>query len=191
MRSSTGVLTLALASVVLLAGCSTATTEPYAMSDMAMEPGIEHSEMTHSTPSEAAQMVCSADIQDSIAAVLGLPSVPDPADDFADGLYTCAYDVAEGSLVLSVMESVDPDAAAAHAETVKSSFDSVADIEGLANLGLPAYETADGVVVFVKDNMTLQVDAREAPSDLQPEVSRTHIAYQVATNVLACWKAHP
>ena len=42
-------------------------------------------------------------------------------------------------------------------------------IEGLANLGFPAYETADGSAVFQKDSFILQVDATDLPATLGPD----------------------
>jgi len=64
-------------------------------------------------------------------------------------------------------------------------------IEGLANLGFPAYESADGLVVFLKDNMTLQVDARQLTDKIGPhDVTRTAFSYEIATTILACWTEH-
>ncbi|HET9347896.1 MAG TPA: hypothetical protein VFO13_02035, partial [Arthrobacter sp.] len=65
-------------------------------------------------------------------------------------------------------------------------------VEGLANLGFPAYETADGSAVFLKDNFVLQVDASDLPAVLGPEsITRNALAYQLSTTILACWIEHP
>lgn len=198
MRRHNRMLTLAIASAILLTGCATATAaEAPTPPGTTAEPGTSHSHEPATTPSEAdtpseaAQMICSPDIQDSVAAALGLTTAPVPEDTFSNGVYTCTYPVSDGALVLSVMEMADDASAKAHAAELRTTFDSAEDIVGLANLGLPAYETPDGIVLFVKDNMMLQVDAREVPmQDGQGEASRTGIAYRIATNVLACWKTH-
>ncbi len=50
-------------------------------------------------------------------------------------------------------------------------------IEGFANLGFPAYETADGSAVFQKDNMILNVDASDLSDTVGPDgISRTAFA---------------
>jgi len=58
----------------------------------------------------------------------------------------------------------------------------------MAGLGLRAYEKANGTVVFLKDNMTLQVDATALPRLVGAQnTSRVDFAYTVATDILACW----
>lgn len=65
-------------------------------------------------------------------------------------------------------------------------------IEGLANLGFPAYETADGSAVFQKDSFVLHVDGTNLPATLGPEnITRNALAYQLSTTILACWVEHP
>jgi hypothetical protein len=67
-----------------------------------------------------------------------------------------------------------------------------ASIEGLANLGFPAYETADGSAVFQKDSFVLQVDASGLPATVGPDaVTPNALAYQLSTTILACWIEHP
>ena len=61
-------------------------------------------------------------------------------------------------------------------------------LQGAVNLGLPAYESSTGNVVFLKDDKTLQVDATAMASHIGPNAeSRTTFAYQMATDVLGCW----
>jgi hypothetical protein len=61
-------------------------------------------------------------------------------------------------------------------------------LTGLAGLGLPAYENSTGTVVFLKDNMTLQVNASTLPQRVGPQGSSpADLAYTIATDVLACW----
>ena len=61
-------------------------------------------------------------------------------------------------------------------------------VTGLADLGRPAYESTNGIVVFLKDNMTLLVDSSALPPQVGPQnTPRADLAYTVATDVLACW----
>jgi hypothetical protein len=61
-------------------------------------------------------------------------------------------------------------------------------LTGLAGLGLPAFETRTGITVFLKDNMVLRVDAtRLMLGGVAKSVSRSDVAYEVATDVMGCW----
>ncbi|GGI03037.1 hypothetical protein GCM10007170_46110 [Arthrobacter liuii] len=138
-------------------------------------------------PSAAALMVCSMEIQEKIVQILALASAPGNGATWADKLFTCTYALPAGSFVLSVKEAADPDAAHAYFQDVQRSTAGAAPIEGLANLGFPAFQTPTSAV-FVKDNFVLTVDAVALPEPLGPhQVTRAAFAYQVATTVLACW----
>ena len=133
-------------------------------------------------------MVCGEEIRGRIAQILALPSVPAPSSSWAGGLYTCSYRLPGGLLVLSVKESEDPAAARAYATAAKGRLPGAVPIEGLAALGLPAYGSPAGAVVFVKDSFTLTVDATGLGGTVGPQgISRSSFAYQIATDVLACW----
>lgn len=138
-------------------------------------------------PSAAALMVCSKEIQEKIVQILALDSAPGNGATWADKLFTCTYALPAGSLVLSVKEAADPDAAHAYLQELQRSTAGAAPIEGLANLGFQAFQTPASAV-FVKDNFVLTVDAATLPEPLGPhQVTRAAFAYQVATTVLACW----
>jgi len=142
-------------------------------------------------PSAAAKMICSPDIRDAIASVLALPEPVAGEDSYQHGHYACSYPLEGGPLELSVHEAADPEDAQAYADSVRADYGTAEDIEGLANLGFPAYRTDEGAVVFVKDSAVLVVDARQVTVPTGSDApSRTDAAYQIATNVLACWKAH-
>jgi hypothetical protein len=199
---------LLLASALGLSGCAgvgagAAASPP----DSSMDPGTSHSDMAHdgmsgrhsdsdsdsaaAEPSAAAAMICSADIRDAIRSVLALPQPVEGEDAFGSGHYTCTYSLDGGPLELTVHEAADPTGAEAYADSIRGDFGTAEDIEGLANLGFPAYRTDEGAVVFVKDSMVLVVDAREISVAAGVDApSRADAAYQIATNVLACWKAH-
>lgn len=85
-------------------------------------------------------------------------------------------------------ESSDAASARGYFDAMQGKLAPTQPIEGLPNLGLPAYETADGLVVFVKDNMTLQVDATMLTDKIGPHgVTRTAFSYEIATAILGCW----
>ncbi|GAC1375119.1 MAG: hypothetical protein NVS2B15_17620 [Pseudarthrobacter sp.] len=132
-------------------------------------------------------MVCSKEIQEKIVQILALASAPGSEATWVDRLFTCTYALPGGSLALSVKEAADPDAAHAYFHDVQRSTAGATPIEGLANLGFPAFQTPASAV-FVKDNFVLTVDAAAVPETLGPHrVTRAAFAYQVATTVLACW----
>jgi hypothetical protein len=146
---------------------------------------------TQAEPSAAAAMICSANIRDAIDSVLALSKPVTGEDSYMHGHYACTYALPGGPLELSVHEAADPAGAQAYADSIRTDYGSAEDIEGLANLGFPAYRTAEGAVVFVKDSMVLVVDAREVTVPTGADApSRSDAAYQIATNVLACWKEH-
>lgn len=133
-------------------------------------------------------MVCGPETQTNVASILALKSSPHTVTTWADHLYTCTYHLPDGSFVLSVKESADQGSARAYFDGLRGTLANTAPIEGLANLGFPAYQDQDGSVVFLKDNMTLNVDASDLPGTVGPHsVTRTALAYQVATTILACW----
>lgn len=139
-------------------------------------------------PSASALMTCGQETKDNVAKILALPAAPHTADSWVNKLYTCTYQLADGPLVLSVKESADNQAARGYFDALRVVLGSTHSIDGLANLGLPAYQDAAGSVVFVKDNMTLRVDAGKLPDKVGPHgVSRNELAYEIATAVLACW----
>jgi hypothetical protein len=202
----TGLAGLILASALGLTGCAgvgAAASPP----DSSMDEGASHSEGEHvgmsddamagQEPSAAAAMICSTEIRDAVAAVLSLPEPVAGEDSYQHGHYVCRYPLEGGPLELSVHEAADAAGAQAYADSIRAGYGMTEDIEGLANLGFPAYRSTEGAVVFVKDGMVLVVDAREVTvpgrsdgSDGSGAPSRADAAYQIATNVLACWKEH-
>jgi len=196
----TGLAGLLLASALGLTGCAgvgAAASPP----DSSTGGGASHSEGEHDgmggagmpghEPSAAAAMICSAEIEDAVAAVLSLPDPVPGEDSYQHGHYVCRYPLEGGPLELSVHEAADAAGAQAYADSIRAGYGVTEDIEGLAGLGFPAYRSPEGAVVFVKDSMVLVVDARDVTVADGPDApSRTDAAYQIATNVLACWKEH-
>ncbi|TFB54980.1 hypothetical protein E3N94_10515 [Cryobacterium sp. Sr3] len=193
-------LAIAVASTALLVGC--ATTSSGAVNTMApgmSMPGTSASPTPQSSsagsaeagPSAASQMICGTETRDNITRALTLAAPPHSVDSWINRQYTCTYHLTDGEFVISVQESSDAASARSYFDTMQGNLAPVQPIEGLANLGLPAYETTGGVVVFLKDNMTLQVDARKLTDRIGPHgVTRTAFSYQVATAILGCWTEH-
>ncbi len=136
-------------------------------------------------------MICGDETKTNLMSSLALPGPPEGTDSWADKLYTCTYSLPAGKLVLSVKESDNPTSARAYFDALQHRLGSTEPIDGLSNLGLPAFKTADGNVVFVKDNMTLQVDGTALSKTVGPHsVSRTEVSFEIATAILGCWREH-
>ncbi len=179
----------------LLAGCATGPVPPSTGTDARVLARAAPSPSAgaaapdrQSTPSESAKMVCGAETRANIARILALGEEPRTQDAWTQPLYTCTYTLPSGTLVLSVKEAADTAAARADFEGLQRKTATARPIEGMANLGLPAFETESGSAVFVKDSFILSVDASALSATLGPHaVSRSAFAYEVATAVLACW----
>ncbi|MFN3923423.1 MAG: hypothetical protein ACK4K6_07200 [Pseudarthrobacter sp.] len=144
-----------------------------------------------SEPSEAAKMVCGDQPMDRLTAILDLEQDPHTVNSWADSTFTCTYHLDEGALEISVREAPDKAAALTYFDAMQALAVDATPIEGLANLGFPAYETADGSAVFQKDSFVLQVDASGLPEAMGPDgISRNALAYQLSTTILACWVEH-
>lgn len=141
-----------------------------------------------SGPSKATRMICGSETRGNVAKLMALQTPPPAKATWADLLYTCTYQLPVGPLVLSVKESADVAAARSYFNGMRAHLGHTKPLTGLAGLGFPAFEDTTGTVVFLKDNATLQVNATALPPQLGPEnISRTDLAYAVATAVLACW----
>lgn len=139
-------------------------------------------------PSATAAMVCSTEISDSVMSALALAQRPTTKDTWSAHLYTCTYTLPSGDVVFSVKDSSNVHAGMAYFKHLQGGLDAkvgVHPIKGLAGLGLPSFESKNGHVVFIKDGKTLHVDASNVSGASGQR--RTKIAYQLATDVVACW----
>jgi hypothetical protein len=128
---------------------------------------------------------------DRLTAILDLGQDPHTVNSWADSTFTCIYHLDEGALEISVREAPDQAEALKYFDAMQALAVDAAPIEGLANLGFPAYETADGSAVFQKDSFVLQVDASDLPETLGPDaITPNALAYQLSTTILACWVEH-
>jgi hypothetical protein len=147
---------------------------------------------TSSGPSDASRMVCGEQVMGNVVSILGLESGPHTADSWSNRVFSCTYHLDDGDLKITVQEASDAASALKYFNAMQALAEDAAPIEGLANLGFPAYETPDGSAVFQKDSMILHVDASDLPAQLGPEkITPTAFAYQLSTTILACWKEHP
>lgn len=139
-------------------------------------------------PSASASMVCSAEIKKDVATVLALTSTPAAAATWTDHLYTCTYHLASGTLVLSVKESADTPSANAYYTALQQQLGTTTALTAAESLGNRGYQSANGTVVVLKDDKTLKVDATGLPTASGAnKLSRTDVAYEIATDVLGCW----
>ena len=142
------------------------------------------------TAPEAATMVCEDQAKNAVKDLMALPALPQPVVEWDGSTFTCTYPLAAGDFVMSVAVADTPEQANAAAQELAASL-AAAPIKGLANLGLPGYQSQAGDVVFAKDTMTLHVDATALPAALGPyDVTRASFAYQMSTTILGCWTAH-
>ncbi|MBT2594552.1 hypothetical protein [Arthrobacter sp. ISL-72] len=143
-------------------------------------------------PSDAALMVCGDQPMDRLTSILDLKEAPHTINIWADSTFTCIYHLQEGALEISVQDASNQATALTYFNAMQALAKEAKPIEGLANLGFPAYETTDGSAVFQKDNFILHVDASDLPATLGPEgITRNALAYQLSTTILACWVEHP
>lgn len=198
---------VAVGSLLALGGCGGGSAEPQAvthtmpdgtvMSGGSMAGGHDDShESGHraSGPSEAARMVCTGDVVDDVGRIMGRSRTPEPASSWQPPTFTCTFDLEQGPLVLTVHDATDQAAGMAYFQEQRTSAQGATPIKGVYSLGLPAFETSRGTASFVRDGKTLEVDATGLPArdDMggQHDMSRSEIAYAVATSVLACWTEH-
>lgn len=147
-----------------------------------------HTNMKPSSPSASATMICGPETVKNVTTLMGLGTPAPARATWANSLYTCTYRLPGGPLVLSVKESSSAETARGHFDALRARLGRTAAVTGLAALGLPAYEKANGTVVFLKDKMTLQVDATALPPRVGTQnITRADLAYTVATDILACW----
>lgn len=143
-------------------------------------------------PTEASKMICGDQVMGNVVSILGLAEEPHTVNDWANSTFSCTYHLDQGDLDITVQEAKDEAAALEYFDAMQALAKDAEPIKGLANLGFPAYETADGSAVFQKDRMILQVNASDLPNDLGPEkITKNAFAYQLSTTILGCWIEHP
>lgn len=172
-------------------------TEPsHTMPDGTVMSGAEHGghgsgHASAPEPSAAAEMICEGQVTASIASMLDLPEEVEPTSTWNAPMLTCTYDIDGAPLTLSVHDTADLEVGEAHFAELQGSVEGARDIEGLLGLGMPSFTTDAGQVAFLRDGMTLLVDATRLPAELAGgTMTRDEVAYAVASAVLVCWVEH-
>ena len=135
-------------------------------------------------PSEIAKMVCQPKAQGELAEVLGVKAVVGTPT-WTDHLYSCRYQYADGSMVLSVKELSSWSQTLGYFHGLGQQL---GDVGSLRNLGQGAFTTSNGSVVVRKDWKVLLVDITTLPAQFGvPPTSRADIADTVSDVILGCW----
>lgn len=146
--------------------------------------------VTAAAPSAAATMVCAEEARQTVQEILALPALPATASRWDGSTYSCTYPLDGGDFVMSVTETAS-NAAAGKLARELAGKELATPIAGLANLGLPGYQSGDGHVIFAKDSMVLHVDASAFAKPVGPhQVTGSKFAYELATTILGCWTEH-
>jgi hypothetical protein len=142
-------------------------------------------------PSGTATMVCREDeVRDAVRRTFGLTAQPARRERWSadERLLSCTYAVPGGPLLVSVQDATDAKVGKAWFDRLRSRLHGAHRITGMEGFGFPAYETAAGDVLFLKDGKTLHVDATRLSSASLPEgYDREGVAYSVASAVIGCW----
>jgi hypothetical protein len=135
-------------------------------------------------PSEIAKMVCQKKAQGELAEVLGVKAVVQTPS-WAHHLYSCRYQYANGSMVLSVKELSSWAQTKAYFAMLGTEL---GDTGKLGNLGQGAFSTGNGSVVVRKDWKVLLVDITDLPAQFGvPPTTKADIADSVSDVILGCW----
>ena len=196
MRCHSRALGFVAALSVLVTGCASphagATTMSRPTMSDAQHAGTGMSMTSRKTgpagPSSTARMVCGSEIRGDVGQTLALPSLRSGAATWADLLYTCTYRTSRGPVVVTVEDSRDLVTGRGYFDALRHRLNPVRPLVGLAAFGLPAFETANGNVAFLKDGKTLSVDATKLSTESIPgQQSRADVAYAIAADVIGCW----
>ncbi len=189
------------ATALLTAGCGSSGSERTAApaSDRPSSQHSKHDGMSGMAmsdmdpgdgPSQPARMVCSGEIREAVQRTFVLSHRPSPTHSWSPSsrIFTCVYRVSGRPLRLSVNDASDHTAGRAYFDRLRSTLHGATRIRGIESFGFPAFQTADGNVVIIKDGKTLRVDATNLThASLPKDFSRTDAAYGIAAAVVACW----
>jgi hypothetical protein len=157
------------------------------MTGMKASPGAKDSGQGGGGPSESASLICGSEIREAVEHTLRLSHEPVGLHAWQNRVFSCTYQL-RGDLRLSVKDLDTAGPGRAYFDHLRSRLPGATTITGLEAFGFPAFETAHGDVVFLKDHKTLWVDAsRLRTADLRSGQSREDAAYGVAAAVIACW----
>jgi hypothetical protein len=180
---------LAVLLALLATGCAASRSAAPATATTAtsttVDPSVAAEQYASPTPPSSATMICSDELRRQVKGALGLDSIPTPQSTWSDHVYTCRYAVPLGDLVLAVAVAPSDDAAGTELDTLRAQLGTADPEQGF---GERAYSAPAGVLVAVKDNLVLTVDARALPDDLGPgHQRRIDVVRLLAAGVFACW----
>jgi hypothetical protein len=177
---------LATAFALLATGCASSEgTGGTAPAGGSSSSGAGHAAAAGDAPSPAATMVCEDEVQEDLAATLRVSPTRPPTATWRDHLYSCSYTYPSGTMVLSVKELADDQAAMAYYAARKQIYPST-----IAQRidGQDAFTAPNGSVFVRKDAKVLQVDVSRLPARFgQPPFPRAIAAFNVASTVMGCW----
>jgi hypothetical protein len=175
-------------SCVVLAGCgdSGASTAPGTKAS----PSAGRTASSSTGPSLSARMTCSeTEIQNAIVLGLNLGASPKRTSQWVKPVYTCIYQLPDGPLRLLVTEfSSDAEAVSDFNELKSQYAHDKTPLQTLENFDVPAVRASDDVILAVKDNKLLRVDATQLPTIVGPlRRARADLIYLVTSAILRCW----
>jgi len=136
-------------------------------------------------PSATARMVCGGEAQADIAEALGIAAQRVETPTWNDRLYTCRYDYAGGSFLMSVKDLANDAETSAYYASLQSELGDAHDVDGM---GRGAFIARNGSVVVRKDFKVLLVDDSTLPAALStPPLTPANVAMLVAKTILGCW----
>lgn len=188
-----GSMAAVVATVALCAGCGTAMQQDVHSAGTQMA-GMQMAGMrmqggpAAGRPSAAAAMTCSAETGRAVERTFALDAVPRSRPMWMPPVYACTWQLPHSRLDLAVDDVTHPAQGRKRFAQMRATTPGAQKLGGLASFGFPAFQSASGMVVFLKDGKVLSVDARQvADRDLPAGFSREDVAYGVASAVIACW----
>ncbi len=173
---------------LVLAGCGDSSAHATAGANATPKPSAGSSTITG--PSLSARMTCSEEeIQNAIVLGLNLNGPPKKTSRWMNPVYTCTYQLPQGPLHLTVTE-FGSDAAAVHEfNQLKSQYEhDKVPLQTLEAFQVPTFLASDDVILTVKDNKLLRVDATQLPKIVGPaHRARRDLIYLVTSAILRCW----
>jgi hypothetical protein len=141
-------------------------------------------------PSASAAMICAPEATAEIAQSIGVEPVQLPAPTWSNDTYSCSYDYANGTMVLSVKELATRAGAVTYFRSLARTLGSKSNVRGL---GQGAFVTRNRSVVVRKDALVLLVDVSRLPTRFGAVRAGTRppargvVALDVAGVIMGCW----
>jgi hypothetical protein len=142
----------------------------------------EHAQPARAAPSVTAKMICAAEAQTELTAVLGVHTTQPVVPTWTDHIYSCRYTYHSAVMVLSVKELSSKSETDGYFTSLKHRLGQAQD------LGESAFTTKNRSLVVRKDYKVLLVDTSGLPARFgDPPSSRGRIAIKVGATIMSCW----